>query len=638
MPLLRKLCELIGSVDRKNIYIFAVTLFFVALLLAVNFVFLYSYQKQKILLEGRNSTSVISSEFRVAINPLVLLAKITAYKVNYLEEHAADNKLLPADVSSFLKIQTSVYAQNVDDSFTGIYGWFDNEFVDGEDWTPPEGYNPVERPWYRTAVQNPDQIAFVDPYLDSLTNKIVMTVVTTLKNKNNVLAMDFLMDKIQRKLEDLSQDDGFDHMIVNRKGLVISHSNINMVGKVFDISGGQAGSIEEYVIKYALDDTSSENGVLIDYNDDTYVVYCQSIGSGWFVVGIADADEVFSSLKITIAVSVLSIIIFLIVVVAIFLNTFMKQRNIQRLNENMTMVAEIYDSMYEISLSANNCRHLCSSGQKTATVLGEVVEDAQRYIVTEMEKLAVTSSKADIDSFADISTLPERLRGRRSLIAEFMNCDGLWNRARFVASDFQDSSGALDKVLLLIENIDGEKRERAKLIYLSETDHLTGISNRRSGETHIMSLMSGEQYGMFAIFDADRFKSVNDNYGHAVGDKVIIAIADCLRQTFESYGVVMRLGGDEFAVYALSVTDRKTAADLMGRFFRRIDDIEIRELRDFRICISVGATFSSAERECSFDSLFKEADAAAYESKKVQGNFLTFAGSCFMTMTAVHEV
>ena len=312
MPLLRKLCELIGSVDRKNIDIFAVTLFFVALLLAVNFVFLYSYQKQKILLEGRNSTSVISSEFRVAINPLVLLAKITAYKLNYLEEHADDNKLLPADVSSFLKIQTSVYAQNVDDSFTGIYGWFDNEFVDGEDWTPPEGYNPVERPWYRTAVQNPDQIAFVDPYLDSLTNKIVMTVVTTLKNKNNVLAMDFLMDKIQRRLEGLSQDDGFDHMIVNRKGLVISHTNINMVGKVFDISDGQAGSIEEYVIKYALDDTSSENGVLIDYNDDTYVVYCQSIGSGWFVVGIADADEVFSSLKITIAVSVLSIIFFLI--------------------------------------------------------------------------------------------------------------------------------------------------------------------------------------------------------------------------------------------------------------------------------------------------------------------------------------
>ena len=225
--------------------------------------------------------------------------------------------------------------------------------------------------------------------------------------------------------------------------------------------------------------------------------------------------------------------------------------------------------------------------------------------------------------FADLRTLSKRMAGRESIIIEFLNRDGLWCRARFIASQ-HSAVDDLDKVLLMIENIDAEKREREKLIYLSETDHLTGILNRRSGESRIRTMISNMQNGMYALFDADKFKSVNDNYGHDVGDRVIIAIAECLRKTFRSYDVVMRLGGDEFAVFAVAVTDRDTASELMKRFLHHVDSIHIAELKDFRICISVGISFFDVGRKSCLENLYREADFASYESKKIEGNCMTF--------------
>ena len=61
--------------------------------------------------------------------------------------------------------------------------------------------------------------------------------------------------------------------------------------------------------------------------------------------------------------------------------------------------------------------------------------------------------------------------------------------------------------------------------------------------------------GLFVLMDVDDFKTVNDNYGHDVGDLVIIAVADALKNTFRDIDVVFRLGGDEFAVYIPGVTD-----------------------------------------------------------------------------------
>lgn len=71
---------------------------------------------------------------------------------------------------------------------------------------------------------------------------------------------------------------------------------------------------------------------------------------------------------------------------------------------------------------------------------------------------------------------------------------------------------------------------------------------------------------MFLLFDVDKFKHINDTYGHSIGDEVLIQVADALKQTFEQAGVCMRLGGDEFAVYAPEITEQMQAETMIQAF------------------------------------------------------------------------
>ena len=617
-----KILEYSRRLGAKNLLFLVLAMLLVTVLLLVNFAVIYSNQKDKLVLTGQINTDKIEVDFKAQVTPLIDLVKVTAYKINFLDDNSG-NTLSAAEVKIFITNQIRAFEKNSAMPITGIYSFYNGEFVNSADWVPVEGYKPEERPWYVKAVEHPGQIIFIEPYVDAFTQKITMTVAVTLNNKQNVMGVDLPLDRIQESVVNLSRDDGYEHMIVNDQGLVISHSDVSYVGKNYDVLDGKISSVYEYVVSN-IHELRNNSYVVVEFDGVRYVVDVRDVGGHWYVVGIANADDYFVSLKIIFTVSVLLILLVLSVVVVVFHNLIRKQRDIEKLDENMLMVAEIYDFMYEISLSINTCRHLCSrTGDGGMSVLGKVKSDAQEYISKEMNNLADDVSKNVVQEFVDLRTLSRRMTGRESIILEFLNRDGLWSRARFIASQHKPSAD-LDKILLMIENIDAEKREREKLIYLSETDHLTGILNRRSGESRIRTMISNMQSGMYALFDADKFKSVNDNYGHDVGDKVIIAIAECLRKTFRNYDVVMRLGGDEFAVFAVAVTDRDTASELMKRFFNQVDSIYIEELKNFRIRLSVGISFFDVGRNSSLEKLYREADFASYESKKTEGNSMTF--------------
>lgn len=99
---------------------------------------------------------------------------------------------------------------------------------------------------------------------------------------------------------------------------------------------------------------------------------------------------------------------------------------------------------------------------------------------------------------------------------------------------------------------------------MSETDALTGLYNRRAAEDHISRQMQEDGKNPDCVrplisIDLDKFKQVNDTYGHLEGDALLIAVADTLRTSVRSYDIVGRIGGDEFVVYLSNVTDRQNA-------------------------------------------------------------------------------
>ncbi len=179
-------------------------------------------------------------------------------------------------------------------------------------------------------------------------------------------------------------------------------------------------------------------------------------------------------------------------------------------------------------------------------------------------------------------------------------------------------------ILTSFADITKNKKMEQDLVILSETDALTGINNRGSGERKIEYLLSTGKTGMFGILDADKFKSINDNYGHVVGDRVIIRIAESLRKTFRDRDIIMRLGGDEFAVFAVGITEEKDAKLCIQRFFESIDDIQIPEMGEKKISVSLGVVLCTEIETKSFDDYYQMADRAMYVSKKYDGNHFEF--------------
>ena len=203
--------------------------------------------------------------------------------------------------------------------------------------------------------------------------------------------------------------------------------------------------------------------------------------------------------------------------------------------------------------------------------------------------------------FVDISTLPERMKNKTTIVHEFLGNYSGWCRERFIRVD-EDSNGELWHVVYAVEVIDAEKRKENRLLYLSETDLMTGIRNRGSGEKAITDLIKEGTKGLMCLLDCDKFKNVNDTYGHVVGDAVIIAVARSLQSVCREHDICMRLGGDEFAMFIPGITETKDAESFTMRVFAKLKDIRIPEMGDGKIYVSIGEAFYKGEKDIDFVS------------------------------------
>ena len=227
-------------------------------------------------------------------------------------------------------------------------------------------------------------------------------------------------------------------------------------------------------------------------------------------------------------------------------------------------------------------------------------------------------TKESVLEFVDISTLPERMKNKTTIVHEFLGNYSGWCRERFIRVD-EDSNGELWHVVYAVEVIDAEKRKENRLLYLSETDLMTGIRNRGSGEKAITDLIKEGTKGLMCLLDCDKFKNVNDTYGHVVGDAVIIAVARSLQSVCREHDICMRLGGDEFAMFIPGITETKDAESFTMRVFAKLKDIRIPEMGDEKIYVSMGEAFYKGEKDIDFDELYRHADSAMYKSKNNTG-------------------
>ena len=166
----------------------------------------------------------------------------------------------------------------------------------------------------------------------------------------------------------------------------------------------------------------------------------------------------------------------------------------------------------------------------------------------------------------------------------------------------------------------GFYRNYLALLNDNQRDHLSGLLNRKSFDDKMMQIIIslGEsnkrdadkvQYCL-ALFDIDRFKSVNDKYGHLVGDEVLLHFSQCMTETFREYDQLFRVGGEEF-VAVLRNVDAKLAETIMERFRKVVEAHYFPQVG--HVTVSIGATFINPS-DLSV-TIMDRADKALYYAK-----------------------
>ena len=189
---------------------------------------------------------------------------------------------------------------------------------------------------------------------------------------------------------------------------------------------------------------------------------------------------------------------------------------------------------------------------------------------------------------------------------------GLESGADFIRKPFK-------KPVLLrrVGNIIGQVDKIRDLRRVAQTDPMTGLFNKAHVHEMLKSVCAS-QSGTLMMVDLDSFKPVNDIYGHAMGDRVLIRFADILRSAFRSGDIIGRVGGDEFIVFCQDIREENVIREKTALINRLLVESAIEfmgESMSIPIGVSVGAV-TAPDEGTDFHKLSEKADQALYRVKK----------------------
>ena len=166
-------------------------------------------------------------------------------------------------------------------------------------------------------------------------------------------------------------------------------------------------------------------------------------------------------------------------------------------------------------------------------------------------------------------------------------------------------------------DVTDETRAQARVQYLSQHDALTGLPNRNRLRDHLESKLAtlggGSRLAVLYI-DLDRFKPVNDTFGHGAGDEVLIGVSNRLKQCVRGDDLVARLGGDEFVIIMSRVQHNEDLEKLCLRIVAAINEPFVYEHSQIFIGASIGVAMAPADAKQP-NELLRCADIALYQAK-----------------------
>ncbi len=253
---------------------------------------------------------------------------------------------------------------------------------------------------------------------------------------------------------------------------------------------------------------------------------------------------------------------------------------------------------------------------RTTARLQAKSEQAERDMDTRVRE-EVSGIERSVADAEDLEALKTAVQSRVILIRDHMD--------RFLESQRGVHGEAAEVIARLERQLEAARDEVATLRQEADaareaamTDQLTGIPNRLAYDRRLdEELARFRRYGspfVLQVWDVDRFKAINDTYGHAAGDKVLTIIARLLHDSVRETDLVARYGGEEFVIL-MPETDAAHAAPVADKLREAIAATEF-HFRGTRVPITASCGLAEARSDDDAARLFQRADAALYRAKE----------------------
>ena len=254
-----------------------------------------------------------------------------------------------------------------------------------------------------------------------------------------------------------------------------------------------------------------------------------------------------------------------------------------------------------------------------ATLLGELETVGQSiFDLVHPDDAAVVRRALDVMGAGSSGQTSEwRLRGPA----------GTWRTFEHVLSPGRDALRG--RVILTGRDVTERKTLEERLRHQAHHDPLTGLANRALLHETLQraTARSRRQRTTIALFmvDLDRFKAVNDTFGHAAGDDLLTGIADRLRRSVRAESLVARISGDEFAILLEDVDSPEAADHVAARILEAMREPFLLRTHAVAASLSIGVALGVAG-EPPVEVLLHQADVAMYEAKRSgPGSFVRYA-------------
>jgi diguanylate cyclase (GGDEF)-like protein len=219
----------------------------------------------------------------------------------------------------------------------------------------------------------------------------------------------------------------------------------------------------------------------------------------------------------------------------------------------------------------------------------------------------------------------------RQSVAVFRTARGVELPVEYVLSAVEAGVDADHTTFVLVfQDIADRLLAEKALRRQAEVDHLTGLANRLIFEQTLAQMMArpgtaNRPFGLL-LLDLDGFKGVNDTYGHAVGDFLLKAVAQRMRETLRTSDLPARLGGDEFAVLIEGARDTESALAIGAKVAAALSEPYDCGGQPLKIGASVGVAVYPAHGQ-TVEALERAADEAMYRAKRQRNSAVMLAES-----------